>query len=260
MIEQFTERVLSVLQREFPSQGFKLGDEPGVITDGSVTFGMSNLLAQFQQGVFTEDKFDEAIRDKFTQILRMLSSSTEAIPEQWDDARTRLRVQLVSAKLTNIANAITFPFADDVHSSLVIDSDGGYAYIRQADLDRWKQTAIDAIEIGKQNIVASMPQLPMAVMPGDVRLAAIQTGDGYDAARILIPEIRQQIILELTGETNGEVFAAIPNRDFLIAWPTDTDPQVHSQLSETVALDAKRQSHPLSERILRITSDKIELT
>ncbi|WP_149495705.1 hypothetical protein [Roseiconus lacunae] len=260
MIEQFTDRVLKVLQREFPDQGFRHGDEIGTLTDGEVSFGMSNLCAQYQQGIFNDDNFDTAIRDKFAQILQMLQSSVEAIPENWDDAQSRLRVQLVSAKLTNLSSAVTFPFADDVHSSLVIDNDGGYAYVRQADLDRWNQTALDAIELGKRNIVISQPQLPLAIMPGDVRLVAIQTGDGYDAARILIPEIRTQIIRELTGTVDGEAFAAVPNRDFLIAWPTDLIPEIHQQLSETVAMDSRQQSHPLCERVLRITAETIELT
>ncbi|OYP37522.1 hypothetical protein [Rhodopirellula sp. MGV] len=259
MIESFTERVLRILQREFASRRFELGDEPGVITDGTVTYGMSNLFAQYRQGVFTDEDFDEAICEKFTQILQLLDSASDAIPERWEDAKDRLRVQLVSAKLTNLSNAITFPFADDVHASLVIDSEGGYAYIRQVDLDRWQQTAIDAIELGKRNIVASMPQLPLAVMPGEVRLAVIQTGDGYDAARILIPEVRLQLIQELTGEPTGEVYAAVPNRDFFIAWPTDIAPPIHAQLVETVILDSQRQSHPLSERIFRITGEKIDL-
>ena len=257
MIEAFTQRVLEVVQREFPTRGFRLGEELGVITDGSAKFGMSNLLAQFQQSSLPEEEFDQAIIENFAGALRLIDGAGDAIPDAWDDVKPRLRVQLVSAKVTDVGRAITFPFADDVHSSLVSDCETGYAYISPEDLERWGQSALDAIEIGKQNIILSSPSLPMTVMPGEAPLVAIQTGDGYDAARILIPQIRAKIIAELTGDESGEVFVGVPNRDFLIAWPKTVDDELHSQLSQTVALDARRQSHPLSERVLRVTKDKI---
>ncbi len=259
MLEAFTNRVLSVIQREFPTRGFRLGEELGVITDGSAKFGMSNLWAQFQQSPMPDEEFDQVIIEKFAGALKLIDGAAEAIPQAWEDVKPRLRVQLVSAKVTDVGRAITFPFADDVHSSLVSDCDTGYAYISNEDLERWGQSAVDAIELGKLNIVTSSPTLPMTVMPGPAPLVAIQTGDGYDAARILIPEIRARIISELTGDEDGEVYAGVPNRDFLIAWPMTVDEDLHQQLSQTVALDARRQSHPLSEHVLRVTKDKIQL-
>ncbi|MCS7471603.1 hypothetical protein NZK35_33565 [Stieleria sp. ICT_E10.1] len=259
MLEAFTNRVLSVIQREFPTRGFRLGEELGVITDGSAKFGMSNLWAQFQQSPLPDEEFDQVIIEKFAGALKLIDGAAEAIPQAWEDVKPRLRVQLVSAKVTDVGRAITFPFADDVHSSLVSDCDTGYAYISNEDLERWGQSAVDAIEIGKLNIVTSSPTLPMTVMPGPAPLVAIQTGDGYDAARILIPEIRARIISELTGDEDGEVYVGVPNRDFLIAWPMTVDEDLHQQLSQTVALDARRQSHPLSERVLRVTKDKIAI-
>ncbi len=259
MIEDFTKRVLQLLQTEFPTRGFRLGEEIGVITDGSAKFGMANLLADYQQAEMSDDEFDEAIIENVTRALNLIDGVDNAIPQDLEEAKPRLRVQLVSAKVTELSRAVTFPFADDVHSSLVCDCEHGYAYISQADLDRWNLPAVDAIEIGKENIIRASSALPMAVMPGDAPLLAIQTGDGYDAARILIPEIRAAIINKLTGDENGEVFAGVPNRDFLIAWPTAVDDQLHQQLTETVAMDAARQSHPLSERVLRISREKIRL-
>ncbi len=259
MIDAFTRRVLEVVQREFPTRGFRLGEELGVITDGRASFGMANLWAQYQQADLSEDDFERAIIEKFANALEMIDGAVQPIPEKWEDARERLRVQLVSSKVADVGRAVTFPFAEDVHASLVIDCDTGYAYISTDDLQRWGQSAIDAIEIGKMNIVESQPALPLTVMPGETPLVAIQTGDGYDAARILIPAIRERIIAELTGREDGEVFMGVPNRDFLIAWPTDVDDELQQRLSETVALDAQRQSHPLSTRVLRVTKEAIAI-
>ena len=258
-LEQFTQHILSLLRDEFPTRGFRTTDELGVITDGTATFGMTNLFAQYQQTELPEDEFAQAVIDKFGSAIRLVDGTESPIPDSWSDAESRLRVQLVSSRVATHGRAITFPFADEVYSSLVVDCESGYAYIGSEDLERWGQSAIDAIEIGKRNVVLSQPALPMSVLPGESPLVSIQTGDGYDAARVLIAAIRARLIQELTGDENGEVFAAVPNRDFLIAWPMNVRAEVHEQLRQTVAMDARRQSHPLCQRVLRITRKKIDL-
>lgn len=260
MIAVFTQRVLEVLQREFPTHGFRLGEEMGVITDGTAQFGLSNLLSQHEQSSMTEEEFDAAIVKNFSNAIKLLNGVGDAIPETWEEAKSRLRVQLVSANVVDLGNAVTFPFSQDVHVSLVSDCDAGYAYIGPEDLERWGQSALDAIEIGKQNIFESNESLPLNVMSGATPLLVIQTGDGYDAARILSPEIRQAIIDQFTSESGDEereAYVGIPNRDFLIAWPVSTQQELHEQLSETVAKDAKKQAHPLSNRVFQITSETI---
>lgn len=257
MIAVFTQRVLEVLQREFPTHGFRLGEEMGVITNGTAQFGLSNLLSQHEQSSMSDDEFDAAIIRNFANALKLINDVGDAIPHSWEEAQSRLRVQLVSAKVMDLGNAITFPFSQDVHVSLVSDCDAGYAYIGPEDLERWGQSAVDAIEIGKRNVFQSNQSLPLNVIPGATPLLVIQTGDGYDAARILSSEIRQAIIAQFaaeTGEPEEEAYVGIPNRDFLIAWPVGTEPELHEQLCETVAGDAKRQSHPLSNRVFQITS------
>ncbi|MEM6470581.1 MAG: hypothetical protein AAF802_13575 [Planctomycetota bacterium] len=258
-LEEFTQHVLSLLQQEFPERGFQLADELGVITDGTATFGMTNLFAQYQQAHLSEEDFTKAVIDKFGSAIKLIDGIDSPIPETWAEAEQRLRVQLVSSRVATHGRAITFPFADDVYSSLVVDCESGYAYIGSEDLERWGQSAIDAIEIGKRNVVLSRPSLPMAVLPGESPLVSIQTGDGYDAARVLIEAIRARMIEELTGDADGEVYAAVPNRDFLIAWPMGLDAEVHEKLRDTVAKDARSQSHPLCERVLRITRHTIDL-
>lgn len=260
MIAVFTQRVLEVLQREFPTHGFRLGEEMGVITNGTAQFGLSNLLSQHEQSSMSDEEFDAAIVRNFANALELINGVGDAIPETWEEAKPRLRVQLVSANVLDLGNAITFPFSQDVHVSLVSDCDAGYAYIGPEDLQRWGQSAVDAIEIGKRNVFRANRSIPLNVIPGVTPLLVIQTGDGYDAARILSPEIREAIIGRFAAETSEpeeEAYVGIPNRDFLIAWPVGTDLELHEQLCETVARDAEKQSHPLSNRVFQITAETI---
>lgn len=256
-IEAFTLQVLETLKAKFPDRMFTLGEDLGLIHCGEMQFGMANLYAQYQQSPLADDDFERMIETKFTAIFQMVESNQDPIPVAWEDARDRLRLQLVSKRVSTVGHAVTFPFAEDVTSSVVIDSPDGYAYVRPEDAERWEQTSVDLIEIAKANLVKASETLEVSLVPGGVKLLVIQTGDGYDAARILLREIREILLKELDEESSGAVYAGVPNRDFLIAWSTDTPDEVHEQLSETVAADAGRQSHPLSKHIFRVTADAI---
>ncbi len=82
-------------------------------------------------------------------------------------------------------------------------------------------------------------------MPSE-RLAVMQTHDGYDAARILIPEIRRGLLQAILGRPDGTILVGIPNRDFLIAWPEEADEAVQAGIREQLQLDAQEQHHALT--------------
>src|SRR5205823_3201566 len=52
-------------------------------------------------------------------------------------------------------------------------------------------------------------------LSGDRRLLSSETGEGGDAARILLPEVRKHLADELGGA--GRVLVGLPDRDLLVA-------------------------------------------
>ncbi len=99
--------------------------------------------------------------------------------------------------------------------------------------------------------------MQMAFIPGPPSFAILQTCDGYDAARILLPEIRKVLIEKITGSDRGTVLVGIPNRDFLIAWPETMPADLEKSIRAQVVADAKNQHHPLSSQPMRITLETI---
>jgi uncharacterized protein YtpQ (UPF0354 family) len=261
-LESFSQRVLEILKRHFPTEGFQLGEEFGVLTCGELQFGLSNLLAQYQQSGFSDEELDETVRLTFARMLEMVRTADKVLPGSWEEAKPRLRVQLCRSDIDALRKAITFPFASDVTSSVVVDSPHGYAYIRPEDAERWGQSVVDLIEVAKENLLAESLDCPMGVVEGPPKFIAIQSGDGYDAARVLLPKIRERLIEELSDETDDPslepaAIVGVPNRDFLIAWSAQLPADLQQQLAQTVADDSHRQSHPLSEQTFRITADSI---
>jgi hypothetical protein len=93
---------------------------------------------------------------------------------------------------------------------------------------------------------------------GDRRLLSSDTGDGSDAARILLPEVREH----LAGECGGpsRVLVALPDRDLLIAGslvPGDAD--FAGQLASFVEDVSEGAHEPIDRRLFELVGAESEL-
>ncbi len=149
--------------------------------------------------------------------------------------------------------SVTFPFLDEVLISVVVDAEHGYAYVRAEDVARWQVSLIDLYEAACENLAEASHNLGVSYYEGPPAIIALDTSDGYAAARILLPSLRQFVIERL-----GTPFCAgIPNRDFLIMWSANTDDNFQKRMRAQLIEDTQGRSHPLSSQILRVTEDSI---
>ena len=98
-------------------------------------------------------------------------------------------------------------------------------------------------------LVAKPPQDP--TLPG--KFLTISAGDGYDAARLVLPEVRA----ELGKQLGYPFFAAVPNRDFCVAWSQDY--AFADRFAAKAAQDFATRGHPISLQVFRVEADRIEL-
>ena len=91
------------------------------------------------------------------------------------------------------------------------------------------------------------------LVQGPNRCIGIQEMDGYDAARLLVPGFRQF----LANHLSMPFFAAIPNRDFLIAWAADCEQAFHQFAREKVARDFGERPYPLPADVFRADEDRV---
>jgi len=93
---------------------------------------------------------------------------------------------------------------------------------------------------------------------GDRRLLSSDTGDGSDAARILLPEVREH----LAGECGGpsRVLVALPDRDLLIAGSlVPGDAEFAGQLESFVADVSEGAHEPIDRRLFELVGAGNEL-
>lgn len=104
----------------------------------------------------------------------------------------------------------------------------------------------DIYQVALQNLEAASKEPEIEVLEnGTETFVAVASGDGYDAARILVPTFQEIVVSRL-----GETFRfAIPNRDFLICWRLECAAEFDAAVSEKVAADHAARPYPLSPSV-----------
>jgi hypothetical protein len=97
---------------------------------------------------------------------------------------------------------------------------------------------------------------------GDRRLLSSDTGDGGDAARILLPEVRRHLAGECGGPSGepSRVLVALPDRDLLVAGSLHPgDAEFAVQLAAFVADVSEGAHEPIDRGLFELVGDKHEL-
>ena len=251
--ESFRDFVLTVLSQAFPNQPFEAGQRTDAIRWKGSEIGLHNLHADAALLRTDPDKVRQAIIEHFSRIVQLTDVELAMLPQTWEEARGRVRLQLMPAAFAKAGVSVTYPFLDEVLISVVVDAEHGYAYVRSEDVERWQVSLIDLYEAACENLTEASQNLGISFYQGPPSIIALDTSDGYAAARILLPSLRQFVSSKL-----GSPFCAgIPNRDFLIMWSADTDEDFQARMKSQLIEDTLSRSHPLSNQILRVTEETI---
>jgi Protein of unknown function (DUF1444) len=251
--DEFRDRVLSILRKEFPEEEFKTDGRQNLIAWRDAEFGLHTLHADANRLKVDDEQLRLAVIAHFSRLIKMTELSKGLVPTNWNSASGRVRLQLMPAEFCRTGVSVTYPFLDEVVISVVIDSEYGYAYVRHEDLERWQISPFDLYEIARENLKLASEGVEVSFIDGPSPIIAIQSQDGYDAVRVLLPEMRQ-----FAEEKLGTPFyAAIPNRDFLIMWTAGADEDFHLRIKSQILRDHVAQSHPLTSTILKVTEESI---
>jgi hypothetical protein len=184
-------------------------------------------------------------------ILRPVGSSGTRMAEM-DEA------QLASEGMKSHA----VPLLDDGPSDLVIGyvlrADSFDVLINADHLLAWATTPNAVRTAAMANLglwSASAPWTDEA--SGHRRLVSSATGDGGDAARILLPEVRAHLTAELGG---ARVLIGIPERDLLVAGALYAgDEEFAALFSEFIRDQAEGADQPLDRRVHELVAGELRL-
>ena len=253
-MEAFRTRVLTVLGERYPARHFQPLDDPLEIESEDMKIGLQNLFVRSRQEATTSQEVDAMIKDHFSAVFGGLGSIAES--PSWESARPRLRPQLMPSEFLAKLPAAHRPFCEGVVQAYVVDLPASYQYVTLDNLKKWNVTLSAVDESATANLEAASKATELTALKGEQKLLLVGTGDGYDAARILLPSFRRFVIQQL-----GEPFnAAVPNRDLLILWGSTSPPEFQAHVREMISESFRTQPYPLTPSILRVTQERIIAT
>jgi uncharacterized protein YtpQ (UPF0354 family) len=136
-------------------------------------------------------------------------------------------------------------FLADLMIAYVIDEERSVAYINEEHLDRWSVSAHDLHEQALVNLRRRTEQVKYTTVgAGEQQLFIFNSGDGYDASRLLLSEV----LAEWARALPGNLVIGIPNRDFLIAF-SDANPEILRAVAMQVQADAAQREYGLTDQL-----------
>lgn len=137
------------------------------------------------------------------------------------------------------------PLAGDLLLAYVIDQGDSVGYLNERHLRTWNVTEAELHQRALANLRAkAWTPYPGVLGAGKGALMIFNSRDGYDAARIVLPEM----FAEFQARLPGALVIGVPNRDFLIAF-SDANRRVFAQIAAQVATDAQTQAQALTAQL-----------
>ena len=245
--KSFQNRVLGLLQKNYPDVKFTKSDDPLIIFYNENKLGLSNLYAQFLLTGQTNFELMELATEHFEKVFG-LQDLIENIERSWEETRSLILPQLMPVEYSAKYRAIGFPFGGDVNVGFVVDDEKAYRYVTEEDLKNWSVSDAELRESSIRNLARKSSNLEMTFIPPPNGMFVINTMDSFDAARILLPSLQR-----FFAEKLGSPFCfGIPNRDFLICWTKSGDRNFQNHIRKQIAGDFEERPYPLSKHAFEL--------
>ncbi len=247
--EAFTEEVVRRLRQQIHKSRPKITGPLQIVVDGTQV-DLEDLHRSIRKGADPELSLQHFI-DDFINAQRLRDTP---IPFELAQARILPLIQperrLYEARHGEVAAQ---PFINDTVILYVIDLNGAMTPVSTEQLIRWGINMDDLDLLARKNLADHQPHLELQLFRNDDSSAAIfNTGDGYDASRLLLEQLHNRLAPEL----GGNFLVAIPTRDVFIAFPAQST-SFFEKLRQRIDHDFKSLPFPITSDLFLVTMDGV---
>ncbi|MCJ2121558.1 DUF1444 family protein [Methylobacterium sp. J-077] len=215
---RFRDEVAALVRTLQPEAEIRLDSDPAQINVGPRTIALTNLYPRVARLSSAERR--QAIAKFLADVLATSEPATD--PGDFAAVKSRLRVQLVPEEiLRQHAEIARRRFSETLFVVYVLDEPKRYRYVTRAMLAGWRvdPALVEATAI--KNLAATSKDAPFSLGVGDgtPMFAIAESGDDYDAARLLVSNYLDEMRSALKADS---ITLAAPTRGALMAWPTDS--------------------------------------
>jgi uncharacterized protein YtpQ (UPF0354 family) len=161
---------------------------------------------------------------------------------------------LIAVREQNLPMLTYQLFLSDLIITYVIDEQGSVSYINEQHMKNWNidMTALHTVAL--DNLRSRTAQTPYTTVgEGVQRLFIYNSQDGYDATRLLLPEVLEPWRVTLPGH----MVIGIPNRDFLVAF-SDNNQHTLTNLAHQIQLDKEQHAAGLTDQLFILSEGTIQ--
>jgi uncharacterized protein YtpQ (UPF0354 family) len=160
---------------------------------------------------------------------------------------------LVEVRTRNLPMLVYREFLANLMIVYTIDEEHSVAFINEDHLDRW---GIGEQDLHARALVNLQRQTGEARFTttghGEQRMFVFNSGDGYDATRLLLTDM----LTRWAKVVPGHLVIGIPNRDFLIAF-SDANPDILRAIAHQVQLDSVQQAYGLTDQLFTLDKGQV---
>jgi hypothetical protein len=248
--EQFVNEVLELVCRKFPLVKIARAEQRFSM---SVNGNVASLENLYRMAILRPQDTQRQVERWIVELLRAAEGAPD-LDGSFEALKHRILPMVVPDNGDSHRLTVSQPLIDGLSVAYGLDNDRTIAYLTTPRLEKWGVN-IDALhETAMENLLQRSETINASAAQNDagqVYLIIFQTLDGYDASRILLPNLHEKL-----REHLGSPFAAaIPNRDILLCFRNDQEtveklrPQIQSAFEE--------MPHELTDRLMLITADGI---
>ena len=250
--EQFAEQVIEIVRARFPLVKLARAEQPFSLRVNGQIASLENL---YRWSLLKPDELKHYVERWAVELLR----ASEGSPDQgatFEQISDRILPMVLGRQYveTQAQSMVSQTLVTELHVAYAIDSDRTIAYIPKAQFDAWNITLDQLHSTAIQNLLGRSEQIAAHAAQdedGKINLILFQTMDGYDASRVLLPNLHEKL-----REHQGSPFvAAIPNRDILLCFRNDDE--TITRLRDQIKRDYLSMPHQVTDKLMLVTPDGI---
>lgn len=248
--EQFVNDVIKVVEARFPLVKIARADQAFSMRVNGHVASLENL---YRMSVLNPDSTRRHVERWMVELLRAAEGSPD-MDGSFEELKPRVMPLVVAENADPHQLSVTQPLVPGLAVAYGIDNDRTISHITRKRLEKWKVDLDELHETALANLTMKSQAIAAHASHDDdgrMELILFQTMDGYDASRVLLPDLNEKL-----REHLGSPFAAaIPNRDILLCFRNNDATVDH--LRPQIEKDFAQMPHQITDEILLVTADGI---
>jgi uncharacterized protein YtpQ (UPF0354 family) len=254
--EKFVQQVIEVVRDRFPAAKVSRAEQQPFSL--RVNGQLASLENVYRSAVLAPEHANALIEQWMLEMVR----ASEGTPEQnasYDQLAERIMPVVVREDAMDVQTAlmVTQPLVAGLVVAYVVDSERSFWYVPRSAFESWKISIDDLHQRALDNLVGRSEAVSAHAVQdessGRINLILFQTGDGFDASRILLPTLNER----LREHLGSPFLAGVPNREILLCFRDE--PETLARVRDQVKSDFRQMPHPITDKLLLVTPDGLAL-